>query len=257
MSARILGPTIALALATAAFTPVLAQELPLATLYKNLAEKNYYPALEGLTSAQADVTSNILDHLVATFPDPTGKPLGVKFYWSKVSPDSALKRKFAFIGAETLTTKAKQRFQIAPDDVINAPIHETMQIAKATIAAGRIRVTAQAPDIKGMVLDIDRSTWQVQKMEADLGVAKGVFEVTSKVLGGKWVVDSTVFSAPPYKRIVKYEYTQVEGFWLPSRISVDSGIWFEERNGTKLLPPFVFDFSGWQLNKGIPEAIFQ
>ena len=187
MKARTLVPVLALGLATLLISPILAEDLPLVMLYKKLAEKNYYPALEGLKDAQADVKSNLLDHLVAVFPDAAGKPIAVKFYWSKASPEAVPKQKFVFIGPENLSGKWRQRWQITPDVVVSAPIYETMKITNATTEAGKVTVTAlpkNPSETKRIILEIDASNWQVRK-ETDFGEAQTVVEMTTKDLGGK------------------------------------------------------------------------
>src|SRR6185369_1356470 len=49
------------------------------------------------------------------------------------------------------------------------------------------------------------ATWQVLKMDLDLGQAHILIETTYKDLGGKWGVETTTIQYPQYKKVIKYE----------------------------------------------------
>src|SRR5437667_342018 len=98
MKTRTGSLALSAAFAAMAISLVAADDVKLPDLEKHLAEKNYYPALEGLKDAQADVKCNIFDQVRAAFPDAADKPIAVKFYWSRPSPDVAPKKKFAVNG---------------------------------------------------------------------------------------------------------------------------------------------------------------
>jgi len=251
----------ALSLAVLAAPAALAQEIPLPELQKKLAEKNYYASLEGLKDAQADVRCNIMDQLVAAFPDAAGKPIAVKYYWSKPAPEIAPKKKFVISGIPAemadLAGRAQQIFQGKEDLVINAPVYETIETtnAQAMTEGAKVKVVGEAKtpadQLRKLQVEIDAATWQVQKMEMDLGQAQATVEMVSQDLGGKWGVESTVVSSPQVKQVMKFEYAQVDGFWLPSKISLD----YQGPDGKPLATTFVYDFSNWQVNKGIPEGV--
>lgn len=234
-----------------------ADEVPLADLKKNLLEKNYYPSQEGLKDAQADVKCNILDQVASALQ--SGSPVTVKYYWSRPSPDVAPKKKFALSGIQEnadLTNRANQIFAGKEDLVINAPVYETIETtnAKAVNEGGKVTVTGAAKDasspVKSLKVEIDAATWQVARMEMDLGAAQATVEMTSKDLGGKWGVESTTINTPQVKQVIKFEYAQTEGFWLPSKITID----YQGADGKALSPTFQYDFSNWQVNKGLPEG---
>jgi len=238
--------------------PVRAQEVPIADLKKSLVEKNYYPSLEGLTSAQADVKCNILDQVASALAP--GSPVTVKFYWSRPSPDVGPQKKFVVSGASgnaDLTNRSNQIFAGKEDLVINAPVYETIETtnAKAVNEGGKVIVTGEAKEasspIKKLKVEIDATSWQVGRMEMDLGAAQATLEMTSKDLGGKWGVESTTVSTPQVKQIIKFEYAQAEGFWLPTKITID----YQGADGKALSPTFQYDFTNWQVNKPIPEGV--
>src|SRR5688572_9881694 len=208
--------------------PARAQEVPLADLKKSLVEKNYYPSLEGLTSAQADVKCNILDQVASALAP--GSPVTVKFYWSRPSPDVAPQKKFVVSGVSDnadLASRSSQIFAGKEDLVINAPVYETIETTNATAVneGGKIMVTGEAKEasspIKKLKVEIDATSYQVGRMEMDLGAAQATLEMTSKDLGGKWGVESTTVSTPQVKQVIKLEHATAEGFWLPTNVTID------------------------------------
>lgn len=252
---------VALLLAAGAVPPAMAEDVPLPALYKSLAEKNYYPVVEGLKDAQADVKCNILDQVVAAFPDAAGKPIAVKFFWARPG-EAAPQKKFSITGIPDgltdLSNRAKQIFARPEGLVITDPVYwtiETTQAAADKTDTG-ITVTGTAKNasdaLKKLVVKIDSATYQVKRMEMDLGQAQAGVDITSKDLGGKWGAESMVTSNPQYRETVKYEYSQVEGFWLPTKITVD----YQSPDGKSLSPTFVYDLSNWQVNKGLPAGVF-
>ncbi|MGH9868896.1 MAG: hypothetical protein ACREAA_12120 [Candidatus Polarisedimenticolia bacterium] len=251
--------TAALVASMLAAPAARAQNLDMEELRKNLREKNYYPSLEGLKDAQADVKCNILDQVAGALAP--GTAVTVKFYWSRPSPEAGPKKKFVVSGVPAdnadLNNRSNQIFAGKEDLVINAPVYETIDTTNATAVneGGKVMVTGEAKDasspIKKLKVEIDGTTWQVGKMEMDLGAAQAVLEMTSKDLGGKWGVESTTVSTPQLKQVMKFEYAQVEGFWLPSKLTID----YQGPDGKSLSPIFQYDFSNWQVNKGIPEGI--
>jgi hypothetical protein len=251
--------TAALMASLLAAPAALAQSVTLDELKKNLAEKNYYPSLEGLKDAQAEVKCNILDQVAGALAP--GAPVTVKYYWSRPAPEVAPKKKFVVSGVpadnKDLAGRSDQIFAGKEDLVINAPAYETIETTNATAVneGGKVVVTGEAKDaagpIKKLKVEIDGATWQVGKMEMDLGAAQATLEMTSKDLGGKWGVESTTVSTPQMKQVMKFEYAQVEGFWLPTKITID----YQGPDGKSLSPTFQYDFSNWTVNKGIPEGV--
>ena len=259
-----------LALALAAMTFVLAplasltlaEEIPLPKFYKSLADKNHYPLAEGLTSAQADVTCNIFDQVKAAFPDVADKPVTVKFFWSRPDPNGAPKMKFGAAGIPDTLTDLTNRFNLVfqpvTEFVIPSPIYWTFEqtAVKVNNDAGKIAVigeakTPQSP-IKKLTADVDAASYQVSRMLLDLGQAQITFEMTGKDLGGKSGIETETISYPQYKRVLKFEYTQVETYWLPSKITLDN----LGPDGKQLEPTYEFSFTNWQVNKGVPDGTF-
>jgi len=230
-----------------------AEDLPLPTLYKNLADKNHYAMVEGLKEASADVKCAILDQLVAAFPDAAGKPITVKYTWSRPDPNAAPTKKMTVSGVPDstpdLVTRLNNLFKEAEDFVIPDPSYATILStdATATSEGGKVTVKGNAKNaadqVKHLQVDVDGTTWQVLKMDMDLGQAHVVIETTYKDLGGKWGVDTSSIQYPQYKKVLKYEYAQSGAFWLPSKISID----FLGADGKSLQPTFVYDFSNWQV----------
>jgi len=233
-----------------------AEDVALPTLYKNLADKNHYALVEGLKEASADVKCSILDQLVAAFPDAAGKPIAVKYTWSRPDPNAAPTKKMTVTGVPDstpdLVTRLTNLFKEAEDFVIPDPPYGTIlgTEATATSEGGKITVkgTAKAPadPIKNLLVEVDAATFQVLKMDMDLGQAHVVIETTYKDQGGKWVIDTNSIQYPQYKKVIKYEYAQAGEFWLPSKLSID----FLGADGKSLQPTFVYDFTNWQAVKG-------
>lgn len=249
------GLILALTLAGGFATAALAEDLPLPTLYKNLAERNHYAVVEGLTEAQADVKCAILDQLVAAFPDAAGKPIAVKYSWSRPDPNAAPTRKFVISGIpETvpdLTNRAGTLFKENEDFVIPDPDYAPIVSTNTTASneGGKVTVkgTAKSPSdqIKGLVAEIDATTWQFKKIDLDLGAAHVIIETTSKDLGGKWGVETSTIQFPQYKKVLRYEYAQAGEFWLPSKLTVELlGL-----DGKELRPTYVYEFTNWQVAK--------
>ena len=241
----------AAALSFCVTTLPLAEEVQLPAVYKSLAEKNHYALVEGLKDASADVKCSILDQLVAAFPDAVGKPIAVKYTWSRPDPNGAAVKKMNVTGVPEstpdLVTRLTALFKEAEDFVIPDPPYGTILATEATASSegGKITVkgTAKNPadPIKNLLVEIDGANWQVLKMDMDLGQAHVVIETTYKDLGGKWGVDTTSIQYPQYKKVIKYEYVQSGEFWLPSKISID----FLGADGKSVQPTFVYDFSNW------------
>jgi hypothetical protein len=246
---------LALTLACGFATAGLAEDLPLATLYKNLADKNHYAVVEGLTSAQADVKCGILDQLVAAFPDAAGKPIAIKYTWSRPDLNAAPSHKVTITGIPEgltdLSTRAAALFKEAEDFVIPDPPYGPIVATDATAVneGGKVTVkgTAKSPSdqVKGLVAEIDGTTWQFRKIDLDLGQAHVIIETTSKDLGGKWGIESTAVQYPQYKKVITFEYVQSGEFWLPSKMSID----FLGADGKPVQPTFVYEFSNWQASK--------
>ncbi|HET9481389.1 MAG TPA: hypothetical protein VFP98_06500 [Candidatus Polarisedimenticolia bacterium] len=237
-------------------------EIPLNALYKSLAEKNHYLVAEGLTSAMADVKCGILDQVIAAFPEAADQPIAVKYYWTRPSEDAMPQKKFVMTGAPpTLAdqaTRANVIFATGQDFVISDPVYWTIANtnAKAVQEGDQITVTGTATDpshpIKGLKVAIKAETYQVQTVEMDLGQARVTMESTTKDLGGKWGTDTLTINHPQGRTVVKYEHAQVDAFWLPSKVTIES----LGPDGKETQPPFVFDFSNWQVNQPLPAGIF-
>lgn len=237
------------------------EELQLTELYRSLADHNRYPAVTGLKDAQADVKSGIFDTVVAAFPDAVTQPITVKFYWSRPSEEVAPKKKFAVTGIPDgladLKTRSDAIFGEAQDFVISDPVYWTIanSQAKAVKNGGEIVATGTAASpadpIKSLMVKIDAASYEVRRMEMDLGQAKLTIEMKNKDLGGKWAPEQTTVSYPQYRKIVRYEYTQVGEYWLPSKISID----FLGLDGKELQPTFEYEFSGWKVNEGLPAGV--
>lgn len=256
MKTAVRGLLLTILLSCAAGTLPFAQDVPLPALYKSLADRNHYALVEGLKEANADVKCGILDQLVAAFPDAAGKPIAVKYTWSRPDPNAAPTRKMAVSGIpETLpdlVSRAANLFKEAEDFVIPDPPYGTILGTDATASneGGKITVKGNAKNaadpIKHLVVEVDGATYKVLKMDMDLGQARIVIETTNKDLGGKWGVEATSIQYPQYKKVLKYEYIQADGFWLPSKISID----FLGADGKSLQPGYVYDFSNWKVVKG-------
>lgn len=243
---------LALVLAGAPVAAV-AEEVPLPALYKALAEKNHYAVVEGVQEAQADVKCNIMEQLVAAFPDAAGKPITIQFKWSRPDPNAAPTKQMIITGVPETLTDLKARlttlFNTVQDFVIPDPPYWTIAQydAKAMNEAGKITVTGTpknpADPIKSLNVDIDGATYQVGKMEMDLGQAKVAVETTYEDAGGKWVTKTMTINHPQYKRTVSYEYSQPSDNWMPSKISIET----LGADGQSLEPTYVYEFSGWKV----------
>jgi len=241
----------------------LADEVPLNDLYKSLAEKNYYVAVEGLTNATAQVKCNILDQVVAAFPGAADKPIAVTFSWERPSEDAWPQKSLKVTGIPAdltdLTARANLIFQgrLQQDLVLEDPVYWTIASTDATAVAdsGTITVTGAARNpsdaIKKLTVQIDEPTFKVEKMTMDLGNAEASFvRKSTKQLDGKWAVDSLVVSTPQGTRTLNYEYTQVDGIWLPSKITVD----YKAPDGQAPEPTFVYEFNDWKVQRAEPET---
>ncbi|MFQ5700367.1 MAG: hypothetical protein ACE5HU_00805 [Acidobacteriota bacterium] len=227
--------------------PVLAEDVPLEGLYKMLAEKNNYPVVQGLRGARADVKCNILDQVVAAFPEAAGQPITVKFTWSRPSDDAWPEKRFTVSGIPEgltdLAQRAEKIFQEPKDFVIVDPVYWTIAQteAQAVEQDGAITVSGHGQQIQDLEVEIDGATYKVQKVVMEVGGSKISFEMTSEDLGGRWGVKSLVLTNPQATRLINYEYTKVDDFWLPSKISF-------EYKGTEE-PTFIYEFSNWRVEK--------
>ncbi len=245
---------LTLALMLGAF-PAFAQEtpeIPLNTLYKDLAAHNRYPAVTGLKDATADVTCDIFTQVVAAFPEAAEKPVTVKFHWSRPSEDVLPKKEFVVSGVPDgltdLTSRGDRIWQEARDFVIIDPIYWTIAStdAKAVKQDGTIVVTGNASKpggpIKSLEVRIKADDYKVEKMAMDLGQAKLTIEMTSTKVGDLWGIQKEVLTYPQYRKIVTYEYTQAGQYWLPSKMSIQ----YLDGEGKELAPTYNFTFSNWQ-----------
>ncbi len=250
-----------MAVLMAGASPALAEEVQTTKLYKDLADKNHYPVAEGLTSAQADAKCSLMEQLVGAFPDAAGKPIAVKYYWHRPSPEAMPAAKFVISGIPENLTDLSNRvntvFGRATDFVVAAPIYWTFEqtAVSASNAEGKITVNGAHKDpspIKGLVAEIDGSTMQVKSMTLDAGQAKIDFSMTYKDLGGKWGLESYTITYPQYKQALSFEYGQVEAFWLPTKLTLE----LQGPDGKPLEPASVYEFTNWQVNKEIPAGVF-
>ena len=256
MTARNGGLILALVLTGGFATEAFGEDVPIQTVYQKLAEKNHYALVEGLKEAQADVKCGILDQLVAAFPDAAGKPIAVKYSWSRPDPNAAPTRGFAVTGVPDTTpdllNRANTLFKEAEDFVIPDPDYSPIVAtdAKAVNEGGKLTVSGKAKNasdqVKGVVAEIDANTWQFRKVDLDLGAAHVIIETTSKDLGGKWGLETSTIQFPQYKKVIRYEYAQSGDFWLPTRVTVE----VLGPDGKELRPPYVYEFSNWQATKG-------
>lgn len=220
-------------------------ELKLNDLYKKLAERNNYPVVQGLRQATAEVSCGLLDQVIGAFPEAAGASVKVTYTWSRPSEDVAPTKKFTISGIPEgltdLSSRANIIFQQAQDFVIEDPIYWTIAQTQASASqnAGTITVTGSGQQISSLIVKIDEQTYQVHMMELTVGGSDITFEMTSEDLGGRWGTKSLILTHPQATRVVQYEYAQVQGFWLPSKITL-------EFKGTEE-PPFVYEFSNWQV----------
>lgn len=255
--------TVAAALIGALIAPLaVAEDLALPDLYKRIAEKNYYPAVEGLSKATADVTCSVFDTVVAAFPAVDKSAIKVTFDWSRPTQDVAPAKKFVVSGIpedqSDLARRAQLIFQGRGQEeiVIEQPIYWTIETINATAVAngGTITVSGAAKNpasqLKGLTVTIDEADYKIKKMVMDLGGSEASIAMTSTNLGGKWGLESSVLTTPAYKRVMTYEYAQVDGIYLPSKISVD----YQGLDGTALEPTYVYQFTNWKVDRHQEQA---
>src|SRR5262245_50381302 len=159
------GLMLTIVLSFAAAGLAMAEDVPLNTLYKNLADKNHYALVEGLKDASADVKCPILDQLVAAFPDAAGKPIGVKYTWSRPDPNAEPTKKMTVSGVPEstpdLVTRLTNLFKEAEDFVIPDPPYGTILNTDATAVSegGKITVKGKAKNaadpIKNLLVEVD------------------------------------------------------------------------------------------------------
>jgi len=242
---RMIAALIAALVLGAPAMPTHAEDIKLTDVYKKLAEKNNYPVVLGLRKATADVTCNVLSQVVGAFPEAAGADVKVAYSWSRPSEDVAPDKSFRVTGIPDgltdLTNRANVILQQAKDFVIEDPVYWTIAQteARASGGSGTITVTGSGPQISNLTVKIDEQTWQVHMMELEVGGSEITFEITSENLGGRWGTKSLLLTHPQATRLVTYEYTKVDGFWLPRKISL-------EFKGTEE-PTFVYEFSNWRV----------
>lgn len=228
-----------------------AQEIKLDALYKDLAANNNYPVAQGLKKATADVSCNVLAQVVGAFPEAAGAAVKVTYSWSRPSESSWPEKKFEVSGIPDnltdLSKRADMIFQEPKDFVIEDPVYWTIAQTQATARqdGGKITVTGTGAQINNLKVDIDGATHQVQKMVMSVGGTEIIFDMTREKVGSRWGVKSLVLTNPQATRLITYEYAEVNGFWLPKKISL-------EYKGTTE-PTFVYEFSNWQV-EGQPVA---
>jgi hypothetical protein len=221
------------------------EEIKLDALYKDLASHNNYPVAQGLKRATADVSCNVLTQVVGAFPEAAGAPVKVTYTWSRPSESSWPEKKFEVTGIPAgladLSKRADMIFQEPKDFVIEDPVYWTIAQTEASARqdGNRITVTGSGAQITSLRVDIDQATHQVQKMVMKVGDAEIVFEMTREKVGERWGVKSLVLTNPQATRLITYEYAEVNGFWLPRKISL-------EYKGTTE-PTFVYEFSNWRV----------
>ncbi len=261
MKARDLIAAAVLIAALAAPAPA-AEELTLPALYKSIAERNYYPAVEGLKTAKADVTCSVFDTVVAAFPEVDKSAIKVSFSWSRPTQEVAPVKTFAVVGIPEEQADLSRRAQLIfqgrgqEDMVVEQPIYWTIETIDASAVAdgGTITVSGAAKSassaLKGLTVTINQSDYKIKRMVMDLGGAEVTIDMTSTALGTKWGVESSILTTPQYKRVMQYEYTQVDGIYLPSKISVD----YQGLDGSALEPTYVYQFSNWSVERHPEEA---
>ncbi len=258
---RHLGITPCILVTVALAIPARAEEVVLNALYKSLAERNHYPAAEGLVDARADVKCNILDQVVAAFPGVDAGPVSVTYSWSRPDPEGWPTKGFSVKGIPADQTDLAKRANMIfsgqgqEDLVIEAPVYWTIATTEATAVndGGTIKVTGLARSssdpIKKLTVEIETGTYKVRKIVMDLGAEQATIELTSKEVGGKWGVASSVLTRAQFKRVMNYEYTQIGEIWLPSKISVD----YQGLDGTALEPTYIYEFANWKVDRRAPE----
>lgn len=241
---------ILLALLAGIAFPAQAEEVALTDLYKNLAEKNNYPAVKGLRGAKATVKCNIWDQVVGAFPEAAGQPIAVTYSWSRPSEDAWPEKKFTVSGIPSeladLANRANMIFQGSgqQDFVIEDPVYWTISLTEAPTAVeqgGTIMVSGDGEQVKNLSVEIDGATFKVNKLTMSVGGNNVTIETTREDMGGIWVIKSLLLANGEVTRRITYEYTQVDGFNLPSKMEV-------EYPGTDE-PTFVYEFEGWEVDK--------
>lgn len=222
-----------------------APEIKLEALYKQLADNNNYPVAQGLKKATADVTCNVLQTVMSAFPEAAGAPVKVTYSWARPSENAWPEKKFEVTGIpENLTDLSKRAdmiFAEPKDFVIEDPVYWTIAQTQASAKqeGTKITVTGAGQQISDLKVDIDQATHQVQKIVMKVGNAEYSFDMTREKVGTRWGVKSLVLTNPQATRLITYEYAEVNGFWLPKKISL-------EYKGTTE-PTFVYEFSNWQV----------
>jgi hypothetical protein len=245
MSMKTLLTVLILAILSGIILPALAEEVSLPDLYKNLAEKNNYPAVRGLVTANADVKCNILDQVVGAFPEAADQPIGVRFNWSRPTQNDWPQSSFAVNGIPDgltdLVDRAGKIFQGRERFVIEDPVYWIIGLTQASAVEqnGTITVTGQGEEITHLTVEIEGATYKVHKILMEMGGSQTAIEMTREDLGGRWGPKSLVLTDPTKTLVIDYEYTQVESFWLPAKMSV-------EFKGTEE-PPYVYEFSNWKI----------
>jgi len=225
--------------------PAIAQEVDLTALYRDLASNNNYPVAQGLMRATADVSCNVLQQVVGAFPEAAGAPVKVTYSWSRPSESAPPEKKFEVTGIPAgladLSKRADMIFQAPKEFVIEDPVYWTIAQTTATAKqdGSKITVTGAGAQITSLRVDIDQATHQVQKIVMKVGDAEYTFEMTREKVGSRWGVKSLVLTAPQATRLITYEYAEVNGFWLPKKISL-------EYKGTTE-PTFVYEFTNWRV----------
>ena len=222
-------------------------------LSKELDGRNNYPALQGLKSATADVSCNILNQVVSAFPEAASAQVRVTFSWSRSSDDAWPETKFEISGVpkgqadldrrvEVIRSVLQHSKAVVIEDPVSWTIGQTK--ANATQEGGRITVTGTGAQITNLKVEIDQATHQVQNMVMTANGAEYSFEMTREKVGDRWGVKSLVLSEPQTTRLINYEYAEANGFWLPKKIAL-------EYKGTQE-PAYVFEFSNWRVTTQPP-----
>lgn len=233
--------------------PAFSEEVDLTVLYKDLAEANNYPVVQGLLGASAEVTCNIMDQVTAAFPEAAGAPIKVTFNWERADENSWPQKGFEVTGIPDGLTDLSKRAQLIFNDpkdfVIEDPVYWTIAQtqASATNSGESITVTGTGDQISSLTVDIDAGTNGVKKMVMEVGGTQYSFEMTREQMGDKYVVKSMVVTNPQATRNIKYEYAEIDGFILPTKMSV-------EYTGTEE-PVFEYEFKNWQVRTAATEEV--
>jgi len=242
-----------LALMTSAPVDAQEEQIQLTKLYKDVAEANNYPVVEGLLSARAEVTSTIMDQVTAAFQEAAGAPIKVSFTWSRPDENSWPEKKFEITGIPAGLTDLEKRAQLIFSDpkdfVIEDPVYLTFAFTEAgtTENGGHIMVKGTGDQISSLTVDIDGATHKVEKMVMQVGGAEYSFDMTREKIGDKWVIKKLVLVNPQATRHITYEYAEVDGFLLPSKMTV-------EYPGTEE-PAFDYTFRNWEVTTADTEEV--